>query len=191
MQRKLHPNLEQYFYEHCAEFIACNRNDPAALIKYAALTCVGLREHGGDNKGQFVEYFQKTYGDAHGESWCMSFVQSIVAFAECVYGPSPLFASESCLEVWSRSPHDMRAIAPQPGSIIIWQYNKSWQGHTGIVVSTMGEMLKTIEGNTSEGPGINRQGDGVYARGRSRAPVGALQIVGFLNPFPPIAQALL
>ena len=190
MQRKLHPNLEQFFYEHCAEFIRLHPKDPAALLTFAAMTCVGIAESGGDNKGHFVEYFQKTYGDAHGESWCMGFVESVVGFGGAGHGPSPLFASESCLEVWARSPHDMRTPEAVPGSIIIWQYNKTWQGHTGVVLSAMGEIIKTVEGNTSAGPGINRNGDGVYSRGRSKTPVGSLQIVGFLNPFPQIQLSL-
>lgn len=147
---------------------------------------IGVRERGGENRGSEVEMFQKAVdGKAHGEAWCMSFVQYCVKTTEKETGSkSKIFRSEGVLATWNNSPKELRLDKPEPGSIVIWRHGTSSQGHTGIVekVNRDGSFV-TIEGNTGDGQGIVREGDGVYRRTRSMNNAGKMKIVGFLKPF--------
>lgn len=155
------------------------------LIAQAA-KWTGVRETGA-NKGPEVEMFQKAVdGKARGESWCMAFVQFCLQQVEALHNVrTNVFSSEHCLTVWNNTPFVLRAVRPSPGSIVIWQHGTSSNGHTGIVtlVDDSRDTFTTIEGNTSSGAGVVRDGDGVYVRTRSLHPTGGMHIVGFINPF--------
>jgi lysozyme family protein len=146
---------------------------------------IGIHEIGGNNKGPDVERFQKAVdGKASGEPWCMSFCQFCVKETEAVVGKhSLIFRSEHCLTVWRRSPSSLRSTKPVAGSLVIWQHGTSENGHTGIVtdVSSDGKTFQTVEGNTSDSSGVNREGDGVYANTRSIGGNGDMKVVGFLR----------
>jgi hypothetical protein len=149
---------------------------------------VGVKESGGDNHGPRVEEYQKAVDNiAHGESWCMAFVQWAIKQVEAEFGiKSVLFKSEHCLTVWNKTPASARLATPIPGAVIIWRHGDTTNGHTGIVTSVTANNVGTVEGNTSDGKGVNRNGDGVYARIRSRVGSGAMQVVGWINPFPTV-----
>jgi uncharacterized protein (TIGR02594 family) len=151
-----------------------------------AVKYIGCHEEGGNNKGPYVEMFQKAVdGKASGEPWCMAFVQYCVKQTEgiCIT-KSRLFKSEHCLTVWRNSPEDMRLTTPEAGCIVIWQHGESENGHTGIVrgFSVDGKIV-TIEGNTTDTATIEREGDGVYSNIRKLAGDGDMKIVGFLKVF--------
>jgi len=149
---------------------------------------VGTKESGGDNHGARVEEYQKAVDNlARGESWCMAFVQWAIKQVEAEMGvKSVLFKTEHCLTAWNKTDKKHR-VAPDkvvPGCVMIWQHGDTANGHTGIVIADKKMNVQTVEGNTSDGQGVNRNGDGVYARLRSKAPIGTMKVVGFINPFP-------
>lgn len=164
-----------------------------ALLVCAAQCLVGIREKGGNNKGLAVELIQETVGGASREPWCMSFVQSCVAYVEVKLGiASPLPVSEGCAQVWSASPAALKVKGvPAPGAVIIWgKYNSKGGylgGHTGIVASVEGDHMMAFEGNTESGIGktseVVRDGGGVYFTKRGLSGNGAMKVRGFLKPF--------
>lgn len=148
---------------------------------------IGVRESGGANKGPEVEMFQKAVdGKAQGESWCMAFVQFCLMKVEANLGiRTNVYHSEHCLTVWNKTDNELHRMTPQPGYIVIWRNGKTTSGHTGIVskINEDGKTIETIEGNTGDGQGVVREGDGVYRRKRNRQPLGEMQIVGYIDPF--------
>lgn len=149
---------------------------------------VGVKESGGDNHGPRVEEYQKSVEGfkADGQSWCMAFVQWGISNVECLRNiSSPILKHEHCMTVWNKSPESMRVPVDKvfPGCIIIWQHDGTSNGHTGVVVAVTDNNFGTVEGNTSPGNGIDRNGDGVYARVRTKKGGGGMTVVGFLDPF--------
>src|SRR5574343_9032 len=77
---------------------AIARKDARLLFRLAMESCVGIREKGGNNSGPMVELIQETIDGADKDPWCMSLVQTCIAYAEKRTGKSsPIFASEHCL----------------------------------------------------------------------------------------------
>jgi hypothetical protein len=158
------------------------------LLIEVATKYIGVKEATNHNDGPEVEMFQKAVdGKANGESWCMGFVQYCIKQVEQIKNiRTNLFSSEHCLTVWNKTDHDMRRTEPQPGYIVIWQHGNTTQGHTGIVTSGLqmdGVTFNTIEGNTGDGSGVVRDGDGVYRRTRSINGAGSMKVLGFIDPF--------
>lgn len=184
------------FFEKNLEYnglaqLAIKTNNPRALLIEAAKVCVGIREESGKNDGPMVELMQGTIGKANGEAWCMSFVQTCIAYVEKkMKVVSPVTASEHCLTVWNTTPKKSRVIhRPKPGAIIIWKHGNGPAGHTGFVLDYgfFGDHFDAIEGNTesgiSESDEIIREGGGVYATRRGKHGAFRMKIVGFLKPF--------
>lgn len=161
--------------------------DPRKTLIEIARRFVGVHEDEQDNTGEMVERFQKEVdGKAQGEPWCMAFVQFCVAETTRKTGiRSNLYRSESCMETWNKSPVLMRRTKPEPGNIIIWRRSGTVVlGHAGIVVGISSPAVyQTIEGNTSRGFGIEREGDGVYLKKRTLTGTQIFIPVGFLQPF--------
>lgn len=150
-----------------------------------AKSYIGVTESGGDNHGKDVENFQRAVdGKAQGESWCMAFVQFCI---RRVIDKTMFPATEHCLTAWNKAnPNAKYALDSQdvrPGFVVIWRHGLSMNGHTGIVTAVSKDSFETVEGNTSMGSGIERNGDGVYARSRSRFCTGTMKVVGFIDPF--------
>lgn len=182
-------NIEKKMIEFLDAKLASNglaqeaiaNKDARTVFRLAAESCVGIKETS-HNGGAMVELIQETVGGADKEPWCMSFVQTCLAYAEKKTGvKSPIVAGEHCLTVWRESPKNMRVkIAPLPGAIIIWQHGKSEAGHTGLVLEYGTRSMSTVEGNTGSDM---REGDGVYLKSRSKTANGKMKVVGFLKPF--------
>lgn len=171
------------------------------LLATEAAKWVGVVEKG-PNKGPDVERFQKAVdGKASGEAWCMCFVQFCVDQVDALlkgskHTPTWLFQSEHCLTVWNKTPQAARIPwnQVQPGCLIVWQHFKDGKattsGHVGIVIrllpdSINGSRVETIEGNTGNGAGVVREGDGVYRRVRSLAGSDTMKVKGFLRCWNP------
>ena len=147
---------------------------------------IGIKEATNHNDGAEVQMFQEAVdGKAQGESWCMGFVQFCLKEAEAKLGlKSNMFRSEHCLTVWNKTPQAMHKVHPYPGYVAIWQHGDTTQGHTGIVTEVVdADHFATIEGNTGDGSGVVRDGDGVYRRTRSINGAGTMKVVGFIDPF--------
>lgn len=167
--------------------------DKRAFLIEEARRWIGIEESG-NNSGQLIEMWQKSVdGKSCNESWCMSFVQAQINWVDRVFynvwgssNFSSVVKSESCVHVWNNSPQHLRWSVPIAGSVAIWQNQRvPTQGHTGIVSSLVPSYKKflTIEGNTSPGDGIVREGQGVYEKTRSMDTVGDLRLLGFLVPW--------
>lgn len=167
---------------------AIDVKDARLLFGLAAESCVGIRENGGSNKGPMVELIQKTIGRAEGEPWCMSFVQTCLAYAEIKTGVrSPIIPSEHCRTTWTATVKSQRVKArPNKYAIVIWGYEGNSSGHTGIFLeghfaNNQGVSFQSIEGNTNA-QGSN-EGDGVFLKTRNWRRNGPLVVLGFLRPF--------
>ena len=162
-----------------------------ALVQIAQ-SYLGVMEVGGDNRGPQVEEFQKAMGGKAGDPWCMDFVQFCLQQVKEKYNWVPkLYPSPSAVTVWTKCPAEYRyppSKIPSPGWVAIWQKYGSWQGHCGIVTRAQGRTFETIEGNTSPGKLIDREGDGVFEKSHNlvaiqRRGIGFIVLLGFLDPF--------
>ena len=168
---------------------AIAKKDARQIFIEAARACVGIREEGGNNSGPLVELIQSTLGKAELEPWCMGFVQTLIAYAEIKSDrPSRVAASEHCLTVLHETPVTMRVQKmPLPGAIVIWRYQGTMNGHTGIVMEMDETTFKAIEGNTEAGVSpfgtVERDGGGVYLTRRNKTGTGKMLVQAFLKPF--------
>lgn len=185
MARKIHPDLLKFMLNRIpADRSWLAKQDPTEVMLIGSKTLLGVEEEGG-NQGRVVELIQQTVdGKASKEAWCMAAVQTCIAFAEALTGKqSPIGTSEHCLTVYKKS-LDHAAVRPARGNVVIWQHGSGPQGHTGLIASCNEQFMTTLEGNTSNGAGINRDGDGFYMRMRPYSPVGDMNIKGYLAVFP-------
>lgn len=144
--------------------------DPRLLIA-AANAFVGLREEGGDNRGQMVEMFLREVRQPPGEPWCAAFVHHVGYWshfdASVRQSSWPLPATASCWELGQYAL--VRRILvkdARPGDVFL-AYSKGLGRfhHAGIVVSVdarypeptagaVGEhglwVCTTVEGNTND-----------------------------------------
>jgi hypothetical protein len=155
-----------------------------------ATSYIGTKEVG-DNGGPQVEEFQKSVGGvaAH-QSWCLAFQFFCIKKVDAeinekammsVQGHS-LFETEHCMTLWHNSKATNELKEPVPGSLVIWQFEGGSSGHVGLVVEVDGDKITTIEGNTSDGSGIEREGDGCYKRSRHKwVKTGKMITLGYLR----------
>lgn len=153
---------------------------------------VGVREVG-VNHGPEVEAFQRAVdGKAQGEPWCAAFVQFCLKAVDARLPELPTwsFASESVLTIWNRTTMLARrqTLDVLPGDLMLWQHfiagKPSAQGHIGVVARLISPgKFETIEGNTSDGSGVTREGDGVYRRVRDVVGSGSMRVKGFIRPW--------
>ena len=165
-----------------------------------AKTFVGVKEVGGNNKGEFVQVFQKAVDNVAGsDPWCAAFVSYCLKSTERIFKESfnepsidfdsGLKLSESVCNFWFNNPVSFRIDKPEVGSLILWRRwvdgKASWQGHIGIVVNIVSDdVVQTIEGNTSSDNSNERDGDGVFLKNRHiKRNYGSLRPLGFLKVF--------
>jgi len=180
---KIGPTTAMAYYEQLSKKEA----NPNQELAHFAAAYVGVQESG-KNKGSEVEMFQKAVdGRASGEPWCMGFVQYCIKAVDGTSNQvnSRVVSSEGCLDVWNRSPHDLRIAVPEMGCLVIWRHGQTERGHVGIVESVKPghKQFVTIEGNTGAGAGVQREGDGVYRKNRDLDGDGKMKVVGFLRVF--------
>lgn len=156
----------------------------------------GTRETG-PNKGPMIEEFQKAVdGKAQGEPYCAGFVWYCLkkVNAEFTCG-SILYPSESCVQIWNKTPISARLDKPIVGTIMIWQFYeyvgnvREWRpksaGHCGIVTKTFPDkpFVETVEGNTGPGTRVIREGEGVYIKKRLVTGLNEMRVLGWLLPW--------
>ncbi|MCK7507729.1 MAG: CHAP domain-containing protein [Desulfobacterales bacterium] len=159
--------------------------DPYSTLINTAAGFVGVTEEGGDNRGPWVEEFQKAVdGVANHESWCCCFASyCLKQTAYLLDRVLDLNLSEHCLTFWNHNIHAQRDFV-EPGFLVVWKHGNGPNGHIGIVESVNGDgTITTIEGNTSDSSSVERNGDGVYRKVRSLTPKGSMKIVGFIDPW--------
>lgn len=185
--RELNPKLKSYiddrvFASGIPDSIA--KRDGTEILIDAARALIGVKESGGDNKGPVVSWMQGTCGIAEGQPWCMALAQSCVAYAETYSGRiSQLYAGEFVRSVWNNTPGILKRKVPERGVLTIWQMGNTIRGHCNICVGVSGDFQMGVEGNTSDGKGMNRDGDGCFLRKRSIFSTDGFKILGYLKPF--------
>jgi hypothetical protein len=177
-----------------------NREQRQAALAAMAQHFVGVHEEGGNNRGPMVEKFQRAVdGAAQREPWCMAFVQyclrAVDELAEMLGDKAKhvLPPSELTTFVYGHAPVWARIDAPELGAVVVWAKlgtggELTTRGHCGIVAATVqapaGMNLITIEGNTAPGDaGEQREGDGVYVRGRALGELPGFRRMGYLRPW--------
>lgn len=161
---------------------------PKEVLVRIAKSYEGVHEEGGDNLGAQIVQFQKAIDRvASREPWCICFLQFCGLAAQKETGRRwMMFPTESALVMWEKSPALLRRSTPATGLIAIWQVGTTRSGHGDLVtkVDPGGRSFETIGGNTSPGPRLERDGDGVYSKILQWPPRrGSMRLLGFLEPF--------
>jgi len=168
---------------------AVKEKNARQIVWLAATALVGIKEKSGKNDGEMVNLIQDTVGGMEQWPWCMSLVQSCIAFAEYKTGvKSPVVASEHCVTVWNKTTKTKRVKdIPLAGAIAIWQDTGKQTGHTEIVLSADESKFQCVGGNTSgttkPNEEVNREGNGVFYTSRSYASTKKRKLLGFIKPF--------
>mgnify|MGYP000013400036 FL=1 len=157
------------------------------LAARQALENVGVVEEG-ENRGRWVEMYQAAVGIPPGSPWCAAFVRfRLEKAAERLDKELPEGFPDSgwvpSYEAWAKrnglwvSARTAELDDVEPGDLaVFWFEAKQRCAHIGIVVECPSTGIwTTVEGNT--GPdmatSINRDGDGVYQKRRTRAMLGS------------------
>jgi hypothetical protein len=152
---------------------------PALLIA-TAQGFMGVREHGGNNRGQMVELFLAGVKQGPGAPWCAAFVHHAGYWShfDSAAGRSfwPLPATASCFLLGAFAEQNRVLVdQPQAGDVFL-QFNVALArfAHTGIIISVdrvndrpSGRPwydCTTIEGNTNEEG--SREGNAVVIKKR-------------------------
>lgn len=146
---------------------------------------IGVHEkRGEDSRG--VNAFRKAVdGVADGEPWCAAFVgYCIRAVSLREQKPFKIYLSESCVNMWQKSPNSCKKDKPVKGAVMVWQYPGTVHGHTGVVDHVIDdEYVMTVEGNTRAPNTLAVSGTGVYHKKRRIKGSGDMRVLGFLLPF--------
>ena len=158
-------NWLQAKYSHFWE-----RDAPERALLCAAYLCdvVKVRELGGNNEGPWVEAILASTKLGEGYPWCAAFVEFCCDVANYQEGPGDRQAA--AVESWFRWARKEGKLTKEPnrGDLCLWR--KVTGNHIGFVVDSKGDVIRSIEGNTSEGvSGSQRDGGGVYRRGRNKS----------------------
>jgi hypothetical protein len=139
-----------------------------------AISKVGVREIGGDNRGPDVEMFQRAAKIAPGQPWCMAFINWCAEQAAKELGVvSPLEALS--LQGFVQAHVDYfkprgkvldKSADARPGDLaVFWYASLKRYGHVGIVERVEpGVRIFTVEGNTNAAGG--REGNAVARKER-------------------------
>ena len=168
----------------------------ALLAADEAVANVGVTENDKDNHGPAIKKYLKTVGLEEGFAWCAAFLKyRFIVAAEKLditlskdflkldgYTPNwKKYAQKH--EIWT-SLEDAKAnpnIVKKGHVILFYSSEKGRIYHCGIVISSNESGVVTIEANTSGGPGVTANGDGVYLKRRSWTSIGLLG--GFLRTY--------
>jgi len=145
------------------------RVDKRSLVQQIYLDQVGVMEATGNNDGDQVEAYLASVGLGSGYPWCAAFVAWVLYEAKVEHNItawSPTCCPDDRM-IWSRA-GGRSSRDPISGDIFgIYYTSKKRIGHTGFIEAWEdGTHCITVEGNT-DGSG-SREGDGVYARRRSK-----------------------
>lgn len=147
-----------------------------------ALRYVGPIEKG-NNDGPAVRKFLRHVGLPPGNPWCAAFVSYCLDAANAKLPTIRTALATGFLRgkyISAKKVYMGFATVPR-GSIFVMRYGDTWKGHTGLVISSKGSELWTIEGNTSSGrKGSQRDGNGAWIRQRFILPFALNRIVGFV-----------
>lgn len=163
-----------------------------------------IREEWGFNRGSWVDKFTASVNGEKGEAWCLNFVQAQTKTSiirEIVFDLFPHEAANylaKIQEIDGKIPDHRHCMTlyrwalnkglifdtPHAGDIAIWNYSGTDSGHAAIVLSRIDDTrFRSVEGNTSSGSAVEREGDGVYIKVRYFNPKrqGKMVLMGFIR----------
>lgn len=142
---------------------------------------IGKGEVGGNNRGPDVEKYQGVFGYPNPDQpWCLYFIQWCLLST----GSSALARTGSCARVWDLSPEKLRLSSPRAGAIAILRSVSGSGGHAMIIEEILPDgNVCTIEGNTSGGAGVEREGDVVARKTHDMTKLKGFTLVGYLDPW--------
>jgi hypothetical protein len=158
------------------------KKEIAILAADDALANVGTTESDKDNHGRAVAVYLKTVDLNEGYAWCAAFLK--YRFMQAANDLDETL-SDGFLKLSGYTPdwknyaekHDIwitlneSRLNPQlvkKGYVALYySENKKRIYHTGIVISSNKDGFIAVEGNTSPGPGVEADGDGVYKKKRT------------------------
>jgi hypothetical protein len=137
---------------------------------------VGVREHGGNNRGKRVQEYQDgaDWLDGTGWAWCAAFICWVFDELEKEF-PLPFKKPEGAgafwFEDWARQ-QGLKVLTGRAkvkkGDIVIYSFS-----HIGIASGDESKgRFKCVEGNTNDGG--SRDGDGVFEKSRSKSGVRSI-----------------
>lgn len=185
------------------EEIKMNKNEAIAKLVNCAKSQVGYLEKrsnaylddktanaGSANWNKYARDIDNKYpnfynGKKNGYSWCDIFVDW--CFIECfgyekalkmLYQPTKSTGAGCSYSAGFYKAHNAFYRKPQVGDQVFFGGHGN-EGHTGIVVAVSGNIITTVEGNTSGGYGVESNGDGVYLK---KYNISTQYIPGFGRP---------
>ena len=185
------------------EEIKMDKNEAIAKLVDLAMSQVGYLEKrsnaqlddktanaGSANWNKYARDIDNKYpnfynGKKNGYSWCDIFVDW--CFIECfgyekalkmLYQPTKSTGAGCSYSAGFYKAHNAFFKQPKVGDQVFFgDYGN--EGHTGIVVAVNGNVITTVEGNTSGGYGVESNGDGVYLK---KYNISTQYIPGFGRP---------
>lgn len=138
------------------------------IVRIAQGLCeLGVREHGGNNRGVVVEAMLKHAGGRPGQPWCMAFVDFVYEWACEMCGVHPLLDPGLSCSALVRQAEAKGLVHEDPsqaqlGDLLVLKGGPTGYKHVGIVESmdVSGRTIICIEGNTRSISG--ETGDSVY-----------------------------
>ena len=162
--------------EAIAKLVACAKNQVGYLEKRSNAQLDDKTANAGSNNwNKYARDIDNKYpnfynGRKNGYSWCDIFVDW--CFIECfgyenalkmLYQPTKSAGAGCTYSANYYRAHNAFYRKPQVGDQVFFgDYGN--EGHTGIVVAVSGNIITTVEGNTSGGYGVDANGDGVYLK---------------------------
>ena len=177
--------------EAIAKLVACAKSQVGYLEKKSnAYLDDKTANAGSNNWNKYARDIDNKYpnfynGKKNGYSWCDIFVDW--CFIECfgyekalkmLYQPEKSVGAGCKYSANYYRAHNAFYRQPQVGDQVFFgDYGN--EGHTGIVVNVNGNIITTVEGNTSGGYGVESNGDGVYLK---KYNISTQYIPGFGRP---------
>lgn len=177
--------------EAIAKLVACAKNQVGYLEKRSNAQLDDKTANAGSNNwNKYARDIDNKYpnfynGKKNGYSWCDIFVDW--CFIECfgyekalkmLYQPTKSTGAGCKYSANYYKAHNAFYRQPQVGDQVFFgDYGN--EGHTGIVVAVSGNIITTVEGNTSGGYGVESNGDGVYLK---KYNISTQYIPGFGRP---------
>jgi len=144
-----------------------------------AVSQLGVRESGGNNRGPQVEQYLASVGLDPGFSWCAAFVFWCFRQASQQLGlVNPCPRTAGAVRLWTLTEPICRDLVPAPGSIYVLDHGGG-KGHAGIIESIDDEgTIAEISGNTNAAG--SREGNAVARHVGAPAKVHGGTLLGYL-----------
>jgi hypothetical protein len=152
----------------------CKQTKQECIVAQATKE-IGVREEGGNNKGQRVSEYLLNAGITTPAAWCSAFVRYILDACRIRNKVNAWAASATANNrIYDRRYPDKNTITPSGGDVFTLYYpNLNRIGHTGFIVLWDDKWVETIEGNTSEADTRETSSgrDGVFKKKRLKSSI--------------------